>query len=359
MQKRPPAASRELARAPIPGRRRNFGPLAIRLVALVIVIAVLYLIAGSLFGSGGAMHISGATTINITNSTSFFYLDNSEYAISLSSAPPNAAYVQVELTRIPVFLNPTMYILLYLSNATAVNGAGQYADMQLTLVHSSGSSAEILLVPIPSSAYQLPTAGRISQSQTLLGGLGSQTVQTTTSATTVSTTVSGGSTTSQTTSATTTVQPGVNYTADGIVTNISKKSVYYTVMQNYSALYAGESSCSAALYNSTYYTRYGKYPSSLDTYTNITKVVPYALTFNISQVSGPTWKGEWETEATERFYSGPVITLTVNTTTQTLTNTTIGGIFKGLNYTDINLGYTTAKNVGNACGILVTSCSVC
>ncbi len=333
-----------------------------RAPAVVAAIVVLYFVVAALFGSASSISISGPTTINLTSSITFFSVGETQYAAFFVSSPQNATYARIEVSRMPIFLGKTMYVDLYLANATSINTAGPYADVQMTLLHRTTSSATVVIVPVPIAYQQKPSSGRITLVATTLSQPGSSQSGSGAQTTTVTTTTTQTSASTTTgTSASTTIQNGGG-------TNLAKaqtllaQDLYYPIMINYTNLYANETGCTSALYNSTYATKYGHTPKYY-TYTNVSTLVPYQMISTIKNTSDSVYIASYSTVShTGSPWAGtaPALTITMNVSSDIITGTVVSGsgIFSGLNYSQIVGGYSAAKNIGNACGIYVAACGV-
>lgn len=339
---------------------RSAGKTITTILEVVIALLVIYFIATWVLNSIAVTNISGSTTFTLTNSTTLFTLAGSEYSASLVSTSSSTSTAQITLTRQPTFLNPTYYVTLVLNNATNVNGVGQHANMQIKLLSLTGASAQVQIVPISANLSLSPDSSRITVAQTSLAPFGTQqstTIPTTSSTTSTTTSTSTTSTTSSTTSSTTTTVPSTN-TGKTQALALLKTNVYYALMLNYTNAYAGASQCTSSQYNSTYVTHYGTYPAGQNTYANITAIVPYGMTLNITNTTVINYVGTFITEShTPDITGGPAVAISMNLATSQITGTTIEGIYTSLSLSDLQNGLTAADQIGNACGILVVSAS--
>jgi hypothetical protein len=321
------------------------------IVVVLIILAILYLAVTWILNAASVTAISGPTTLAATNSTSFFSLYGNEYSLSLLSASNQSA--QVELTQLPTFLNPTLYVNLVLNNATSVSPTlQQNANMQIKYTQlNSKTSIQVSIVPIPVGFTQAPTYSKITVAQTSLAPFGS-------SVPLATTTISSNSTNSTTTAAsttvassTTTISQAVTGSAEALA--VVQKTPYYGLMLNYSRLYTNGTSCTAPLYNSTFIRVYdGQQPSGGSTYENVTTEVPISLVLNITNTSTSDYVATWKTGFKDGS-SSAVVVMSVNVQSSQVTSTSIEGIFSGETYSDLQSGFVTADAVGNDCGIYV------
>lgn len=326
--------------------------LAERMVEIVVVLIALYFIASWILNAAAVTAISGSTTFPITNSTTLFSLYGNEYALSLLSASNQTA--QVELTQLPTFLNPTLYVNLVLNNATSVSPTLQTnANMQLKYTQlNSKSSVQVTVVPIPVGFTQSPSYSKITVAQTSLAPFGSSygEINTTSSTTNTTTTISSGSTTVASTTTTVSQTESGNAKALAVV----EKTSYYPLMLNYSRLYSGGTSCTPPLYNSTFASAEHSLPSGPSSFYNVSQFVPISLVLNISNTSATNYLATWNTGFLNGT-SSAVLVMGVNIQTNQVTRTTIEGLFKdnNENYTSLKTEFIAADSVGNACGIFV------
>lgn len=340
----PPQQQRAIARAPSQPHR-GIGTIP-KLAAALIVIVVLYFIV-TMFISPGAASVNGPTNFNVTNSTTLFSLNGQEYSMKFVSA--SSPTVVVAITRLPVFINPTMMVTLYIHNNTNVNGVGTYANMQIRLLNISTKHAEISITPVPVDYGIVPDAARIRLVQTILPAPGQSINETT--ATTTSTSTS--STTTGSSSSSTTVTPGGanNATAQSIL----KQSAYYPAMANYSIIYNNTVNCTATMYDNTMFQRYGKQPSGIDSYQNVSSLVPYSMKLSITNSTATMYKAVWSTTSHSSVTTGTALTINMDIATKTITSSVTSGVFYELNASELNTAVVKASGIGNACGIYVTS----
>ena len=328
----PPQQSRVIPRAP--ARPHNGIGVIPKLVAALAVVVVLYFVV-TMFVSPGATSIGGPTNFNITNSTTLFSLNGQEYSIKFISASNPTSVVAV--TRLPVFINPTMLITLYLHNNTNINGVGAYANMQIRLLNISTKHVEISITPIPIDYGIAPDASRIKLIQTILPAPGQSINATAASTTSTSTSTT---TTGSSSSSTTVPAGGAN---NAIVQAVLKQSAYYPAMVNYSRIYNNTVNCTTTLYDNTMFSRYGKQPSGADTYQNVSVLVPYSMKLSITNSTSTMYKAVWSTSSHASITTGTALTVNIDVVTKTITGSTPAGVFYETSVSDLNTAVVKAS----------------
>ena len=253
--------------------KRNMSGALENVIEIIIVLIVVYYIATYLINAFSVPAISSDTTFTLSNQTTLFSIDGNQYSATLLTEKPGSSTAQIAITRQPTFLNPTLFVMLYLDNWTKVNAGTQYSNMQIKLNSINSTHIGVTITPLPTSLNILPDSSRITVEETTLSPFGVQsngytpiTTASSTTTTTASTTTSTSTSTSSTTSTTTTISSSSNYNEAAALLH---QDIYYGLMLNYTAMYSGESSCNPSLYNSTYYAKYGSSPSGFDTYQNV------------------------------------------------------------------------------------------
>lgn len=320
-------------------------------LAFVIIVVIAYLAIGAVANALSIVGINGPTTIMLTNSTTVFLLNNNEYAMRIVSAAPSQ-YAYVAITKLPVFLNPTLNVYLVLNNATDINTEGSVSNLQLTPSKIEKGQVALALTPIPQGLGVPPSYSRISVGQSALAPIGS-TGGAVTVTTTATTTVSSGSTTSTTVTSTTTVSSSSGGLAAAQA--VLKLSAYYPLMLNYTTLYQNSANCNSQTYNSSYVAKFGKAPSGVDTYANLSAIVPYEMNLTITNSSSTAYVATYKTLSHTSAFTGPAAVITIDTSSRSITSTTLEGAYLGLNYSILESGYLTANHAGNACGIYIAS----
>jgi len=323
-------------------KKSNRARLGIAIILIIVVIAAAAIILNG-FGSGNIISINSPQTVAITKLGTVMQLNNSVY-VAVFAGTFGAGTAYMELTRVPVFLNPTLNITLNQNSITHVNYNSQYAIVSFELKNFTNNSASVSVVPISAGLSISPDSSkiRIVPNFLIFTSGNTPTTGTTTAATTATTTTS--------TTSTSTIK---QLTVQEKVTNVLQKSLYYPLMLNYSTLYANTVNCTPGLYNITYGQRFAQAPSGQSTYRNVSSLIPYALTLNITG-SSSRYSAKYITKSrSDVFNNQPALEVGINLTTNTITSTQLEGIFLGLNYTLLSNGYRQAVLIGNACGVYV------
>jgi len=326
-----------------PGKQRN--NITVRLIEIVVALVIIYAIAEFAIGATAVTQISSPKNVTFTNATSLFMISGNEYAASVASSTPSS--VQLYVTRVPAFENPTFYITLYIDNTTNFNGtAGKYANMQFKLLSTGSKSAVIEITPIPSTIVLNPTAARITVVGSTLTpvAVGGKVNITTTATTTVA------STSTMASSSTTSIpgQAGGYLKAQSILAS----SKYFSLMNNYTILYKNTQNCTPSTYNLTFQAYHHSAPTGPSSYSNVSYVTPYSISLNITNSTTSTYYAIYTTLSHSTITTGSALILNISVIAGDLAGETFRGAFYGLSYTTLSDNYATAKGLG-ACGILV------
>jgi hypothetical protein len=322
-------------------RQKHFPAIAVVAFLIVVVVAALSYMALS---NGSVTAISGATTLSITKSASAFRVGGSTYAMALASANPSSGVAHVYLNRLPAFMNPLLNITTYTGQETKVNAGTSFANIELQVVSLSNDSVTLTITPISTDLEIAPDSSYISTVRTSLqsfsaGTGGASSTQNTTNKATTST--------STTTVATTTVS--TNSTQSTIMA-VLQKSIFYPLMMNYSRIYANTRNCTSAMYNSTYFNIRGTEPSGYSTFQNVSQFVPYSLYNKTTSSGSGVYSVIYYTKTRYAQYNNtPALTIRINVSEQSIVGSAFGGVFMGLNYTQVYDGYESVKGVGGAC----------
>ena len=337
-----------------PGSRADTGRYLWPAIGLIILIIIAYFVISFIVGIFSVVNITGATTLTVTNSTTVFTINGNEYAMYLSSSSVAGASARVAIARLPVFMNPALEVSMIENNATDVNTMGAFADVQLLLTHIGNNSITVTITPIPIGLALAPSSSKIIVIQSSLPPIGaSSQVNATTSTTSATTT----STTGTTTQGTTTIGTSGNYSA---AQNLLKTDVYYGLMANYTKVYENAgNNCNISTYNSTYTSKYGHLPNATNSFSNITKIVPYDMNYTLKNTSFSVWVATYNTYShSPSLTGGPGLVVTMNLTRrQIVSSVTTGGVFGGLNYSKLYGSYVNITKIRNDCGVYVLSCA--
>ncbi|MGI0141721.1 MAG: hypothetical protein ACREBF_03685 [Candidatus Micrarchaeales archaeon] len=336
------------------GHHSGGSRLPLYILGVIIVIGIVYFVGTSLLS--GALQISSMQTFNIpTNGSVYFTLPNNtgSYSIFLRSSSNSSATFYISGS--PILVKPIVVVSMpVLGSSNASTTGGSFANVHVTLESSSNSGVKVDLTPLPTS-LNLRVSGGISEINptTLLSGTASTTTggsQTTTVATTVTTTAT---TTAVTTAPTTTISGGISAVTQTQVMTDANATNIGLLMKNFKTLYVNGHSCTSALYNSTYASKFGSVPKSYNTYANVSQVTPTTSSWSIVSVGTTLYNVTYSLTAPSSQASGKAVVLEINTGNGALVSEAYTGPFQGLNYTVLASNYNFAVGVGNSCGILL------
>lgn len=332
-----------------PGTKNNKAIIAV--AAVVVILIVAYFALANTEGSA----ISTPATANLTGSGSIFSINSQQYLISFAGTLGGSSKAYVHISKLPIFANPLLNVTLTLGNITKVNDGTTYANMGIELDAIGRNSITVKVSPLFTSLEVMPDSQYISIVQgtlyiqgqaattTIQGfGAGSSTVSTTTISS-----QSSSSSTSTTVKATNTTALEINSTL--------MKNYTYSLLLNFSRLYANTSNCTPTLYNSTYLDADGAVPSGPNTYENVSTIVPYGMPIATSMTGSGNYYVNFTTKATDPFYNNRVaVTLEVDPKSGQMVEQIINstGIFSGQSIVQIGQDYLRALSYG-ACGVEV------
>jgi hypothetical protein len=154
-------------------------------------------------------------------------------------------------------------------------------------------------------------------------------------------------------STTSTIVAGGNQTQTAINT-ILKNDIYYALALNFSQLYAESSSCTPALYSSTFVNANGHAPTGVFSYQNVSQETPYALVQQTKSLGNQVYEIDFITKTADPGFNNSIaIAITVNLATRASTSDVIKGIFQGEGYSTLLANYQSSAAVGNACAALI------
>ncbi len=330
------------AARPGPAKKRHVG----KYVAIAILVIIIASALAAVLHGNGYLSLGTEKTAVISQAPLLVDMHGTYFSVSLASHSGSEALFYV--SKIPIFANEALLVKTTLGNTTHVSLGTQYADLGIRLNSFTENSANITLIPIAPALGVAIDYANIEYKSMLPGQQNSSSgvkiiITNSSSNSTQTTTVTTAATTT-----TIVTQPSNSTKTESVV----EKSIWYPLMLNYSAAYSGTSSCTASLYNSSYYSYYGKYPSGPSTYQNTSTFVPYKLNSSISSTQNP-----YEYLYTYYAYSkspsttGKALVIGVNISSMTVVNVTLSGVFQDNNYAALYKGYEEAAGINNACGI--------
>lgn len=321
---------------------------------LFLIIAVLFIISITLLFSHNTniRTVTSKYSFNLNSSLFLFNFNNSEYSIHLSSISNNKA--NVYLQKFPNFVNPLLNISIYLNNSTEINLGSKYANLEIKLNTISINSINISLIPLNANLLINPDLQNINivktqQQKTSLLNTSITTINSIVVSNTINTTTSISSVNSI--SSTTTIPFKTLAENKTIAIKLLKSNKYYLLLQNYSNSYLDSvNRCNSSLYNLTFSTEYGKKPSGLHLYKNIINNTPLNVVSNISN-KNPVFYFTYKIISKNAKIAGNILTLSVNVSSLSISNSTFSGIFKGSNYTTMYTNHLIVLSYQNSCSL--------
>lgn len=334
--------------------KKKAKPMRLNVWTITLIIAIIVLIAVIAVTTLGNSQTTTISNYVITSNPSTFNLAGSNFVVYLGTSNYNTSHIYLEKSPIP--LNPLFEITLTSGSVTALNtnGNGNYANLEVKLISSSGKNATVVMEAINTS-LQVPV------NQFEVSVVNQVKLNSTAPANNVTTTIpKNGSTTTTSSTSTTTISPTtttVNQTqiTDAEVVSTLKKNTTYALVLNYSRLYANSVNCTSNLYNTTYISQKSTFPSGPSTYENASLFTPTALTLNVTSNGNNRYTALYGTVAQSNLTSGPAASFGVNLQSNTVVNDTLeGGIFS-VGYTVLYHVYENATAIKNACGIVIVT----
>lgn len=334
----------------------------VKIAALIIIVVAAIALYTLLVLRVSQTTINSPTTVNITRSGNLYSINSNQYFISLSQISISGAKAYIRISRLPMFINPVLNVSLTLGNITKINVGTNYSNIGIQLQSISANAVTVQISPLFPSLEIAPDSSKIVLIQTnLLNGSGSSIGTATsgssgsgsgTNTNTSTATTTAGSTTVGTTVATTTIQQ-VNVSASDLATAL-KQSPIYALMLNFSVLYDNTSNCTPVKYNNSYVELYGGLPAIGNDYYNVTRYVPYNLSSTTTNIGKGNFNVVYKTKTIDPGFNNAIaLTLKVNASTESVTNSTFSGVFMDLNYTVLKSSYSKAQSIGGACGISI------
>lgn len=295
--------------------------------------------------------VSTPAIANLTQSGTIFEVNSQQYLISLASVSKGTDNAYIRISKLPIFVNPMLNVTLRLNNITKINAGTYYANMGIQLQSIGANSVTVKVSPLFTSLKISPDSQYINQVKSTLYNQGAQV--NTQGSSGVSTTISTSSTAVSTTTVSTTISGEAVAAAE--VNSTLEQNYMFSLLLNFSILYANTSKCTSTLYNSTYASAYKKPPSGPNTYENVSSIVPYNLSYSISDIGKGNYDVNFTTRAHSSFYDNKLAAMMeVNASKQLVAyqNISSSGIFAGQSITQIEQDYIRASSEG-ACGVYV------
>lgn len=328
-----------------PKHRHGTGHLKVPwLLILVAAVVVIIAAAVALSLANSVQNIGNGGNLTLGASGTAFVMGGNEYVAYAVPKSNDSAYVYIAMK--PVLANPLLNVAISSGALTHVNYDSAYSNVGMQLEGVHNGSAEVHFVSIDTSLAIAPDSSSIRYVNAFSGNLSTPKATNLTKVhinTTSTIPVSSSITT-------TTIVQQNNYEK---ALAALEKDAFYSLMDNYSKLYANSVNCTPDLYNSTYSKYYGYPPAGQFTYQNMSVLVPYNMSLKLEDVSGALYSAVYTTKGKSAIATGTALTVYINSTSESIINSTLSGVFSGLNQSMLYSGYISAEHVGGACGIYV------
>jgi hypothetical protein len=340
------------------------------LLKIILVVLVIAIIAGAyyfLYLYKPVNVITLSSTFNISQGhAAYFELQGSGNVIGLylaNSSPYSASFL---MSRLPVLEGQVASFSL--AGGTSINVSTEIsksasADIEVKLVHSSNSEAEVMITRIPSGFYA-PQSGSVSISNpTAPSNSGSSGITATsvitTSVPTTSIPNSGSTTIATTSTPTTTIAQNINAGQDALVVQAANQTSVGSIMHGFESIYSKEGTCTPDAYNTSFRIVNGYSPYGVYSYQNVTSTAnlayfPTGVTASASQISGNLYMVNYTLPTgNPKYTGGPSIEMTFNYSSFAVVNAVYLNQFEGWNYTHLKSVYSTETGIGNGCAAFI------
>jgi len=316
-------------------------------VLLAVLVAVLIaLIAYSELSNTPATSISSLQLYFKPNTT--FSLDGVNYIAYAHSFSGNGTAV-IYLERQPVMLNPVLAINVSDTSGTFISPVlGHTATMEMKLISATNRSVRISVSYI-NPGLSIPVS---SASIHVLQHVALPAPTTHTSNSTATTNTSSSPSPSNKTSTNTTTVSNVNMTQEKIMA-IAKNYSLFTTLQDYAAAYSNLSKCTPALYNSTYDSKVGSYPSGPNSYYNVSNISPYSMSHIIKYVNPSTYSLVFNTTSYSSATTGTAAIIYVDTVNSSISGYKLEGAYAGQTIASMQSNYINYTKIGGYCSVLI------
>ena len=319
--------------------RARFGLSTALLVVLVIVLAAI--IAEFELSSAQITSISSLQLSSKPDTT--FSFAGSYYLAYVGSEGSSSAVIYLE--RQPILLNPVLEINVSSSAGTFVSPTlGNVASMELKLLSAGNGTATISISYVsPSLSIPVSSGGiRVLKHAPVVAPASNSTVSKKNASSSTTTTVS----------TTTTTVSNVNTTKEKIMAIADNYGLFGT-LQDYAAAYSNMSKCTPALYNSTYISYTGSYPSGPSTYYNASSITPHAMTYSINYVNLSTYSIVFSTASDSSITNGTAAIINIDMASDSVSSYKLEGAFSGQTAAGMLSNYINATKIGGYCSIAV------
>ncbi len=302
---------------------------------ILVLIAIIYI---GLSAENNVYTISHNNTITIGANKSIIIRasgTSSEFAVYFAGISSSSALMLFGKT--PLMSSPIYESVMSTGQVINFSTYGNSTvDMQITLESSSPSKAILKFTRVPESFGLKATSLELFN----------QTTQKVTEPATTS------PTTTKTTVLTTTIPKQTGLTSAEVMLAANETS-YGILMSNLNSLYVKDKGCTAPVYNSTYYQRYGSLPSGPNAFASVHETTPYGINYTIKQAKGDNYNIEYSAQSYSSLTAGPILSLGINASSGSVLNATFKGLFAGSTYTQVDQIYVSQNSVTNYCGAYV------
>ncbi len=339
------------------------------LLKIILIALVIAIIAGAyyfLYVYKPVNMITLSSTFNISQGHAvYFELQGSGNVIGLYLANSSAYSASFLMSRLPVLEGQVASFSL--AGGTSLNVSTEIsksasADIEVKLVHSSNSGAEVTITRIPPGFYA-PQSGLVSISNpTVTSNTGSAGINTTSVVTTSTPTTSiphGGSTTIATSTPTTTIAQNINSGQEALVVQAANQTSIGSIMHGFESIYSKEGTCTPDAYNTSFRIVNGYSPYGVYSYQNVTSpqnlaYFPTGVTASASQISGNLYMVNYTMPTgNPKYTGGPSVEMTFNYSSFAVVNAVYLNQFEGWNYTHLKSVYSTETGIGNGCAAFI------
>ncbi|MGC8537921.1 MAG: hypothetical protein ACP5MZ_02980 [Candidatus Micrarchaeia archaeon] len=318
----------------------RFGLSTILLVVLVIALAAVI----AEFEASGAQVTSISSLQLSSKPDTTFSFAGSYYLAYVGTTGNGTATIYLE--RQPILLNPVLEINVSSSAGTFMSPTlGNVASMELKLLSAANGTATISVSYVSPSLSIPVSSGRIrvlKQAPVVAHPSSSTPPKANTSSSSTNTTVSTTNTTAS----------SVNTTREKIMSIAGSYGLFNT-LQDYAAAYSNLSKCTPTLYNSTYISYIGSYPSGASTYYNASRITPHAMPYSIDYVNPLTYSIVFSTTSDSSGTTGTAAIIYINMTSRSVSSYKLEGAFSSQTAASMLSNYVNITKIGGYCSILV------
>ncbi|MEM0149951.1 MAG: hypothetical protein QXW10_03590 [Candidatus Micrarchaeaceae archaeon] len=317
------------------------GAFTILLIALIVV-----LVAMIVYSSTSSAPVRSISSLQLSfKPDTTFSFDGAYYLAYVHSVSGKGSAV-IYLERQPILLNPILEINVSDTAITFVSPTlGSIASMEIKLLSATNSSATISISYV-SPSLSIPTSSseiRVVQHASIPAPTSNSSSNKPSNASTNTTSLP---------STTTTTISSVNTTNETIM-RIADSYGLFSTLQDYISAYSNLTKCTPALYNATYLSYLGSYPSGPSTYYNSSSISPHSMAYSIKGVNSTTYSLVFDTVSDFPATTGTAAIIYINPSLGKVTGYTLEGAYSGQTASSMQSNYINYTKVGGYCSILV------